>query len=115
MSMMWLNCSSFGGGRTCLGFMTFSIRSAALASTSALSESGNGVFGFFWGLISQGLRGFAIVVAPFDRRWLRHPVHRALRRSQRHSSPDGSHEKLGDGPFILVSPFANSLWAHLDL
>src|SRR5215213_9636338 len=66
MSMMWLNRPSFGGGRTCLGFRTFSIRSAALASTSALSESGRGGFGFFAGLIIQALRRFAIVAPPFD-------------------------------------------------
>src|SRR3954469_13843178 len=50
----------------CLGFRTFSIRAVALASTSALSESGRGDFGFFAGLIIQALRRFAIVAPPFD-------------------------------------------------
>jgi hypothetical protein len=59
------------GGRTCLGFKTFSIRAVALVSTSALSEAGRGFFGFFWGLILQGWRGLAIVViTPVAIKWI---------------------------------------------
>src|SRR6185369_4450388 len=54
---------SFFGGRTCLGFKTFSIKSLAFASTSFLSESGMDL-GFFAGWIIQGLRCFAIVAHP---------------------------------------------------
>ena len=53
-----------GGGWTCLGFNTFSIKSLAFVSTSALSEAVTEAL-FFAGRIFHGSLGFAIVVSPF--------------------------------------------------
>ena len=53
MSVMEVNCSPFFGGRTCLGFKTFSIKSVAFASTSLLIEAVT-VVRFFAGIAVVG-------------------------------------------------------------
>ena len=51
-----------GGGRTCLGFNTLSIKSLAFVSTSALIEAVTEAL-FFAGRIFHGSLGFAIVIS----------------------------------------------------